>query len=342
MPQPTVQDVHVAAALTQIATAYYQDESFYIADRVFPMVPVVHQTDKYFKWTKADWFRDEVQQRSDATESAGTGVNLETGTYSAKVWALHQDIGTQIRANADPAVDIDVASTKQLMQKMLIRRERFWATNFLATSVWGTDVTGTAAATAGAPGSTTPPYWDDDANGDPFTDIAVAQTTILTNTGFMPNTLVLAWPVYQALRKHPLIIDRIKYTSPAFAGTVTEALLAQAFDIDRVLVSKATYNTSAENFQTAANVIGMSGSLIAGKNALLVYSAPQPGLMIPTGGYTFGWSGFTGLNSLGIRVAQIPMNWLGLGTVRNECEMAFDMTVVGSDLGYFFSGITSA
>ncbi len=334
MPQPTVSDVHVAAALTQIATAYFQDESFYIADKVFPLVPVVHQTDKYFRWTKADLFRDEAQLRADATESAGTGVNLDTASYSAKVWALHQDLGPQVRANADPAVDLDVASTRMLMQKMLIRRDRFFATNYLATSVWATDITGTATATAGAPGSSTPPQWDDDANSDPFTDIAVGQTTILQNTGFMPNTLVLGWPVYQALRKHPLIIDRIKYTNPAFAGTVTEALLAQCFDVDRVVVSKATYNTAGE-------ALAMSGSLIAGKVALLCYAAPQPGIMVPTAGYTFAWSGFTGLNSLGVRVSQIPMNWLGLGLVRNECEMAFDMQVVGSDLGYYFTTITS-
>src|SRR5580692_7634222 len=106
MPQPTVGDVHVAAALTDVAVAYWQDESSYIADKVFPMVPVQHQTDVYFVWSKADFFRDEAQLRADATESAGTGVNLTTQTYSAKVWALHQDIGAQVRANADPSVDI--------------------------------------------------------------------------------------------------------------------------------------------------------------------------------------------------------------------------------------------
>ena len=333
MPQPTVQQVHVNTALTQIATAYYQDESFYVADKIFPMVPVVHQSDVYFVWTKQDWFRDEAQQRADGTESAGTGVNLTTATYTAKVWALHQDLGPQIRANADPAVDIDVASTKQLMQKMLIRRERFFATKYITTGVWGTDNVGTAASSGGSPGTTTPVFWDDDANGDPFTDIAVGQITILQNTGFLPNTLLLGYSVYQALRKHPLVIDRIKYTSPAFAGTVTEALLAQAFDVERVVVAKAVYNSAGENQS-------MTGNQIVGKNALLCYAAPQPGLMVPTAGYTFAWSGFTGLNSLGIRVAQIPMNWLGLGTIRNECEMSFDMLVVGSDLGYYFSGIT--
>lgn len=297
------------------------------------MVPVQHQTDVYFVWSKADFFRDEAQLRADAAESAGTGVNLITQTYSAKVWALHQDIGPQVRANQDPAIDIDVTSTKMLMQKLMIRRDRFFMTKYMVTGVWGSDAIGTSAAGGGVPGGLTPVYWDDDANGDPFTDVAFAQTTILQNTGMMPNTLLLAWQVYQALRKHPLVIDRIKYTNPAFAGTITPQLLAQAFGIARVVVSQAVYNSAAENLTA-------SMSFVAGKNALLVHVPPAPGLMIPSAGYTFGWQAFTGLNSLGVRVAQIPMNWLGLGTIRNEAEMAFDMQVVGSDLGFFFSGIT--
>jgi len=334
MPSPVYQDVHVATALTNIAVAYLQDESSYIAEQVFPMVPVQHQTDKYFVWSKADFFRDEAQLHADATESAGSGINLTTQSYSAQVWALHQDIGAQVRSNADPSVDIDTTVTKVLMQKLLIRRDRIFASTYMATGKWSQDVTGAAAGT-GVVGTTTTVYWDDDAASDPFTDIATQQTYILQNTGFMPNRLVLSWSVYQALRKHPLIIDRIKYTSATFAGTITPQLLAEAFDIERVVVSKAVYNSAQENLTASMGFINS-------KNALLLYTANAPGLMVPSAGYTFGWQGFTGLNSLGVRVSQIPMNWLGLGTVRTEAEMAFDMQVVGSDLGVYFSGIVSA
>lgn len=306
-----------------------------MADKVFPLVPVQHQTDVYFIWSKADFFRDEAQLRADATESAGTGVNLTTASYSAKVWALHQDIGTQIRANADPSVDIDVASTRQLMQKLLIRRDRIFMSTYMATGIWGTTATATTAALGGVPGTTTPVYWDDDANSDPFTDIYFAQTTILQNTGYMPNTLVLAWSVFQALRKHPLVVDRIKYTTPTFTGTINEALLAQAFGIDRVVVSKAVYNSAPEG--AAASM-----AFVSGLNALLCYSAPSAGIMNPSAGYTFAWSNFTGMNSLGVRTVQVPMNWLGVGTIRNECEMAFSMNTVSTDLGFFWSGITAA
>lgn len=330
MPEPVFSDVHIQAALTAISVAYLQSEDNYIADKVFPVVPVVHQADKYFIYSKDDYFRDEAQLRADATESAGSGFNMSTGNYSAGVWALHKDVGDQTRRNADPAVDIDVASTKFCMQKMLIRRDRFFAATFMTTGKWGTDVTG---ATAGN-GTTTTTFWNDDANGDPFTDVSTAQTKILQNTGLEANTLVLAYPVYQALRKHPLVIDRIKYTSPAYAGSITPQLMAEAFDVERVLVSKGVYNTAAQ---------GATGSysFIVGNNALLCHSARAPGLWTPSAGYTFSWQGFTGLNNLGVRVLQIPMPWLGSSMVRTEAEMAFDMQVVGKDLGYFFASITT-
>lgn len=335
MPQPTVQQVHVQAALTMIATAYIQDQKNYVADQVFPVVPVEFQADKYFAFSKDDFYRDEAQQRADATESAGGGFNLNANNgYSADVWAWHKDLGGQTRRNADPAVNMDIAVTKYVMQKMLIRRDRFFAGQYLKNGVWGTDATGTAG---GTPGSSTPAFWNDDANGDPYTDIATAQTVILQNTGFEANTLLIAYPVYQGLRKHPLVVDRIKYTTRADAAKITAELLASSFDVNRVVVSKAVYNTTAE--QAGSSPTAGTYSFVASKDALLCHTAPEPGLMIPTAGYIFAWSGLTGLNTMGVRIAQIPMPWLGLETVRTEGEMAFDMQVIGSDLGYHFSGI---
>ena len=328
MPQPVYSDVHIQAALTMISTAYIQDNNNFIADKIFPVIPVQHEADKYFIFSKDDYMRDQAQQRADATESAGGGFNLTTGSYAAAVWAFHKDIGDQVRRNQDPAVDIDVASTKFIMQQLLIRRDRFFATTYLTTGVWGTDVTGAASGN----GTTTATYWSDDAGGDPFTDVATAQSTILQNTGEEPNVLLLGYQVYQALRKHPLVVDRIKYTTPAFAGTITPQLLAEAFDVEEVVVGKAVYNTAAE---------GLTGSysFITGKNALLVHRPSAPALFTPAAGYIFAWEGFTGLNNIGVRILQIPMPWLGANTVRTEGEMSFDMQVVGKDLGFFWSSI---
>lgn len=328
MPQPTPGDVHVSAALTDISVAYMQSADAYIADKVFPIVPVVHQADKYYVFSKADFFRDEAQKRADATESAGGGFNLSTDTYSADVWAFHKDIGDQVRANADPALDIEVSSSEFCTQRLLIRRDRLFVANYLNTGIWATDITGVAAG-AGA-GQTI--QWNDDVNSDPITDIANAKVAMLLSTGMEPNKLTISYPVYQALIKHPLIVDRIKYTSMPTARSVTKTLLAEMFDVGEVVVSKAVYNAGQEG--TAAQM-----TWIMGKSALLSYSPPSPGLMVPSAGYIFGWSGYTGLNDLGIRTS----SWYEqkLKATRVECEMSFDMHITGTDLGYFFASIVA-
>ena len=101
MPQPNINSVHVDAILTNISVAYLQNQDNFIADKVFPVIPVDKKSDKYFTYTKNDWFRDEAQRRAPGTESAGGGYNLSTGTYSADVWAFHKDVDDQTVANAD-------------------------------------------------------------------------------------------------------------------------------------------------------------------------------------------------------------------------------------------------
>ena len=326
MPQPNLGDVHVSSALTDVSVAYMQSADAYIADKVFPMVPVNFQSDKYFIFSKSDFFRDEAQKRADATESAGGGFNLSTATYSADVWAFHKDIGDQIRSNADPAVDIESTSSEFCTQRLLIRRDRLFVASYLTTGIWGTDITGVASS----PSGNQTIQWSDDVNGDPISDVANGKTYILLTTGMEPNVLTVSYPVYQALIKHPLIIDRIKYTSMPTAKNVTATLLAEMFDLDRVVVSKAVYNAGVEGGTDSFN-------WIMGKSAFLCHSPSSAGLMVPAAGYIFGWRGYTGLNDIGIRTS----SWYEqkIKATRVECEMSFAMQLVGADLGYFFASI---
>lgn len=330
MPQPTYNQVHSPTPLTNIAVAYMQDDASYVADKVFPVVPVAHQSDLYYIWSKADFFRNNARKRADATESAGSGVNLTTDSYRCDVWALHDDIGEQARANQDPSVDLETTTTEWLMQQLLISRDLNFATTYMTAGVWGTTVTGTVATVD----ATHTIQWSDDANSDPFTDIANGQTTVLQNTGKKPNVLVLGWAVYQALRKHPLVIDRIKFTMKADAADITPALLAAAFAVEEVVVSEAVYNTAHEG-QAAAM------SFIVGKTALLCFRPKAPALRIPSAGYIFAWNGLDGMGVFGARSWSEPLPNRGKNTIRVECEMAYGLKRVGIDLGYFWDTIVA-
>lgn len=325
MPQPSINSVHVDAILTNMSVAYLQKQENFIADKVFPIVPVDKKSDKYFVYTKNDWFRDEAQRRADGTESAGSGYNLTTGTYSADVFAFHKDVGDQTVANADAPLNPLREATEFVTHRLLLRRELQFVTDFFTTGIWADDVTGVS----GTPTSGQTKQWSDYSSSDPINDIEAAKSEVLSNTGMEPNTLVLGYEVFRQLKNHPDLVDRIKYTS---SQTITEDMIAAMFDVDRVLVAKAV---KATNNEGAAEAYGFA----YGKAALLAYVAPSPGLLTPSAGYQFSWTGVSGGIGSTIGVSSFRME--SLKAERVEAEMAFDNKVIGADLGYFWNTIVA-
>ena len=320
MPQPTQSQVHVDAILTNISVAYMQRAENFIADKVFPVVPVDKQSDKYFTYDKNDWLRDEAQVRTDGTESVGSGYNISTATYYADVFAIHKDVGDQTRANADAPINVDREAAEFVTHRLLTRREIQFNNDFMSDGVWGTSATGVAAG----PSTDEFVQWSNYTTSDPIEDIEAGKADILSVTGLEANTLVLGYDVFRQLKNHPDLVDRIKYTS---SQTITEDMLARMFDIDRVLVSKSIKATNAEG-ATAAY------SFTTGKNALLCHVADAPGLLTPSAGYTFQWTGVS--QGLGTTIGTSSFRLESLKATRIEAELAFDNKVVGADLGYFF------
>lgn len=321
MPQPNINQVHVDAILTNMSVAYMQRAENFIADKVFPVVPVDKKSDKYFTYTKNDWFRDEAQRRAPGTESAGGGFNISTDSYSADVWAFHKDVDDQTVANADAPLSPLREAAEFITHRMLVRRENQFVTDFMTTGVWGTDAAGVASSPTGSQFI----KWSDYTNSDPIEDIEAGKSEVLSNTGFEANTLVLGYDVMRKLRNHPDIIDRIKYTS---SETVTADILARLFEVDRVMVAKAVRATNNEGAAGAYD-------FAVGKVALLCHVAPNPGLLTPSAGYTFSWTGVS--SGLGATIGTSQFRMEHLKSTRVEAEVAFDNKVVSSDLGYFFS-----
>jgi hypothetical protein len=315
MPQPTSTDVHVDAILTNMSVAYMQEAYAFVSSRAFPQVSVNKQTDKYFTYSQADFFRDQVQRRADGTQSAGTGYSLSTATYAAEVFALHKDIGDQTRANADAPLDMDMDATRFLTQQMLIRQEVEWAATAFTTGIWDTDVV--------------PAILWDAANSIPIANIETGKNVVLSATGYVPNTVIMSYKVFSALMDNADIIDRIKYTS---MESVSEDLLARLFNVDRVLIMAGTYNTAAEGATASYSQIG-------DKDVLLCYTPASPGLMQPSAGYTMVWNGIS--SGMGTSSAISRFRIEERKADRIEIEAAWDTKIVSSALGYFLSNVTS-
>lgn len=322
MPQPTSSSVHVDRVLTDISIAYVQSEQNFIGTRVFPIVPVDKQTDKYFTYAKNDWLRDEARFIADGDGPPLSGYTVSSDSYSCDVFGIGKKIGAQAMKNADAPLDLERDAALWSARKLLIKQERKFVTDAFATSVWATD-------------STPSVTWDDQTS-DPINDLETGKQTILASTGFMPNTLVLGYKVFKRLRNHADIVERIKYSgSTASPAVVNTNALAQVFGVERVLVAMANYATNKEN-ETAATDFAATSTA-----ALLCYVSPTPSLMAPSAGYTFAWRGVSG--DMGQTIAtvneEIPNTF---GSRMIATIGGWDNKIVATDLGYFFSGAVAS
>lgn len=329
MPLPTAGDVHVNRPLTSVSIAFLQSLDNFVATKVFPVIPVDNQSDVYFAYPLAYWRRSQMKKRAPATESHGAGFKVDpTGSYYAAIQALHHDIDDARRANSDAVLNTDTSVTKFLTQMAAIGREKDWAAAFFAGGIWARDYDGVSVS----PSTNEVLQWND-ASSTPIEDVWDAKEEILQNTGFEPNRLVLGYPVYKALCNHPDIVDRVKAgQTPGGAAVVEESDLAKVFKVERVLVMRASEDTSLEEGTSSSAFIG-------GKKALLCYATPTPGLEVPTAGYCFTWRGYLGAGPEGNRIKRFRMEQLAADRV--EIEMAWDMKVISNVMGAFWDAIVA-
>lgn len=332
MPSPTQSDLHVNIPLTNVSVAYVQSADSYIADKVFPKVPVKKQSDLYWKYSKSDWRRTDVKKRAPSTETPGVGWTVDTDTYFTTVYGVHKDIDDQIRSNADSNFNLDRDSTEFITNQMLLQRDIDWTNAFFTTGVWANERAGVASS----PSTNQFIAWDI-AGSDPLGIMADLIIDFRRLTGFAPNVGVMGAYVMAALKQHPDIIDRIKFTQ---RGVVTEDLIATLFDIDELYVSYATMASGPQTGDARTQDAAATYDFITDATSfLLAYVPPGPSLMTPSAGYTFTWSGYLGGNAEGVRIKRFRME--NIASDRIEAEMTYDMKVVCPDLGLFMTDVVS-
>lgn len=319
MPNPTAGAVHVDSLLTDISIAFIQSSTKYVSTRVFPAVPVQQKSDVYATYSRADFLRDEVERRMQGGEAVQIGYRTGTDNYVAEEWAAAHAIDDQVRANADSPFSPEMDAVKFLTQKMLIKREVEFVTNFMGTGIWGVDSSGGSDFT----------QWSNAAS-TPIEDIHNASFDVEAATGFLPNKLVVGRQVWYDLKNHPDIVDRVKYTSGAPVDT---AIVARLFGLDEILVAGAVRNTAGESVPEA-----VSGSHIVGDDALLVYSPSSPGLLQPAAGYTFEWTGL--IPGVGGQVVERYREESRVSDIV-RVRAAWAQKVVSSALGVFFNNAST-
>jgi hypothetical protein len=270
--QPTGRDFTPDIPITNALIGYRNPA--YIADQIFPIVPVQRQTGIIPKLTQSPWFRDQALIRARGTKSKGGGFAVDnTDVYACERFSWREEITDEDR---DLAVGtpyaLELLKSRKAYEAVDLKREVAFAGDFFATGKWTNQKTG----------ATDFVQWSDYANSQPLVDIATYRDEVEGRIGQEANVGVIGKQVWLKLRWHPNLVDSIKYTQ---VGMVSEQLAASLFDLSKLLIGRAIFTVTAEGVAEAS----VSYSRVWGKHMLLAYVTPTPMIGEPTAGLTLTW-----------------------------------------------------
>lgn len=320
-----VGDVHVDVPLSSMSVAYMQGKEEFIADKVFPHIPVPFLSGRYYTFARDTFFRNRGRKWTPGTPMAQSMFDLDnTPTYGCQFRAFEHPLRWDIAANSDAVINFERATAEFITQTLLLGREVEWANDFFTTGKWGQDLTGVSSG----PNSTQFVQWDNYVNSNPIEDVTKAILTIKGKTGFTPNVGIMSEQVYQKLRIHPVIKEMYKYTQ---VPVTTPDMIANVLGLKKLYIASAIQATSTEEADT------FTADWVFGKNAWIGYVPDSPSLMMPSAGYTFG---FTGMGAgYQIAIQRIPDQRHMVDYTQGF--MCYDQKIIGSDLGVFLSGATA-
>ena len=325
MPMLTPSQVHLDVPLTNLTVAYAQETSNFVADKVFGTLSVDKQSNKFYKYDREGLRHGDVKLLAPRTEVNRVGMSLSTDNYFAEVRGIGMDFDEQELANEDTMLEFRSQGANVLIEKILIDREVRWADTFFKAGVWGTETT---------PAN----LWSDYTNSTPIVDVTNARRQMqLKSGGYKPNCMVVGKEVRDILVNHPDILARLNGgATVANTALITDAKLAEIFEVEQFLVMEAVYNDAKEGLADNIDFIG-------GKHAMLAYKPSSMGLKTPASGAIFTWDAIPNVGGLGITVESFSDDALKRQQVAEmiQVKCADDMKVIGADLGYFFDSVVA-
>jgi hypothetical protein len=315
-------------ALSNFIKGYRQAEL--VGDYLFPRLPVMRQTDRYWIFGRENQQISEQDLRAAGAPAAETRFSLSTAQYAVQSHALKSTIADEDR-DMYTVGDLTMDSVSVMQDKILLAREIRIATLSTTAANYAAANTLALAGTA---------KWSDYVNSDPQGDIERAKRQIRL-TGQSANTLVLADDTFTTLRNHPKLKVAFQYNQ--VTGPLNTQQLATVLGVDKVIVASAVQHD------------GVNPSFVWSNVALLVYVSPTvgaAGVLSGLGtegsigpkqlsfGKSFTWTGAPGtVDGYGVVIARHPdvtakSDIVGVDWYSTE-------VITGSDCGFLYTGCVS-
>jgi hypothetical protein len=272
MPDYSPGDFHIDAFITRILVGYVPTGM--IADQVFPVVTVGKQSNVFPKINRGAWFRRPTTDRAPGTGARNVSYSVSSDTYFAPNYELGTVVPWETIDNSDPPF-APVQRGGEFLRSQLLLDFEVRVRDLIAGGVGSTSTLTGANA------------WDQFASSDPLTDIEAGQEAIRETTGHRPNVAWMGPKSWIKMKRHPDIVRAI-YPGAGVGGTAAPAQFANLIGVSKFLLPEAIRNTDPE---TVGDPDGGTFVDVWSSDFGMAYIPPAPGIMVPTFGYAFRWTG---------------------------------------------------
>lgn len=315
---PLASQIHIDRPLSNFSIEYSNRKL--IAQEAVPFIAVQKKSDTYMKYTQKDRFTVPITIRGPQDTANEVDWTATTGNYACIDHAMRHFIPDAQAANADPGVDYRRRTSNFLTDLILLSYERKIATMLFTAGNYASSYKATLSG-----GN----QWDQFATSDPIGNVETAMEAAFVR----PNIMIIGQAVWSKLKQHPQILARITGGSKTMdPAKVSKALVAELFEVDRLLVGEAKYNTANKGADA-------SFSYVWGKFAWLGFVDMAPGLDSITAVSSFRWNQLA--TNLGYQVRTYRAEDKGGGGEWIEVETSYDEVQPTSDLAFLYSTVVS-
>jgi len=226
---PTANQMHVDALLTDFAKSYKNEA--YVGTELFPIFGVKKLSDLYPVYSRAETMGVPKTLAGTRGRTNTVDWSVSNETYSCLPQGLNQPISKWEVDNSDaPYGNLRLRTTGYLQDQLLLSLESEIATKATATANYG-------ANTVTLSGTNQWSYSGDDQTVNIIEDIDAACSALA-----MPaNVMIIGKAVWDVMRRDAGILSLM----PAERGVVTPQVIADLFDVERVIIAKSKSSTAA-------------------------------------------------------------------------------------------------
>lgn len=303
---PQWYDVIKEQFVRNVANKYVQEVGI-PAFNVFPKINTSRFSGYIAKYDKEDWYyigtvTDYMRQGS--TESRGDDYEVSSQAYQLIEYAFHKDVSEDDRNEYDNPYDPVQDAVEFVVNRLRRILTSELNSEYLTSSVWGTDKDGSGADFT---------QWSE-SDSTPVANVLSWKEEVMKTTGFSPNKAIITPDVYRTLKTNDDITGKMKTTNDK---VVSKDLMARLFELDRIEILD-TINSGATGF-------------MASKKFLLIYTPDRPTKFKPSAGYYMTYKGSDGNN---VGTQRISMPWRN-NALRIEAKIKADPVLLASDLGLY-------